>query len=70
MGHNPSHLSSFPWLMAPRIPPHRGAKSWRTNHLNSLVKLIKLSRHIAKLSRHIACGIIRTDGDVNGKRSF
>jgi hypothetical protein len=27
MAQNPSHLSSFPWLMAPRIPPHRGAKS-------------------------------------------
>jgi len=26
MGPNPLHLSSFPWLLTPRIPPHRGVR--------------------------------------------
>ena len=46
MGQNPSHLSSFPWLMAPRIPPHRGAKSCpqiNTIHLDDCTMSHQLS---------------------------
>ena len=28
MALNPSHLSSFPWLVAPRIPPSPGGQAW------------------------------------------
>lgn len=35
------HLSSFPWLVAPRKPPLRGAKPLTVNGLNGFQRIRK-----------------------------